>query len=75
VNKELERILMEVVVDEFEALSWRLPGEIEEITNTFSHGSRSPGRGVSSGPPEYGGVLLYRGVRSPLSETCTSKLD
>jgi hypothetical protein len=61
-------IWKEVVVTEFEALSWSLPGETEEITNIYSHDSRSyRARDLGPGPPEYVEVLLHLGVPSLFS--------
>jgi hypothetical protein len=53
VNDELGRVLKEAVVPNFEALSRHSPGGTEEIHEMLRQGSRSPGKDLNPGPPEY----------------------
>jgi hypothetical protein len=57
----LGRIWKEAVVAKFKVLSRHLPVETEKMTKVLSQDSRSPGRGLNPGPPEYKvGVLITR---------------
>jgi hypothetical protein len=63
VNYELEMTLKEAAVASFNVLSLHLPGGTEE-NHEKPQDSRSPGRYLNPGPPEYkAGVLTTRRLR------------